>query len=335
MSPAIPIARYTSAAFHALEEERLWPRAWLLAGLSRDLSRPGDWIAVDIGRRSVVVARSDAGLRAFHNRCAHRARRLCAASAGHDARLVCPYHRFEWGLDGALRDLPLRELAFPDGVPQDMRLTEVRCAQAHGLVFVCMDEATEDLPRWLEDVDDLLARAAVAERSVEDDASVEVPCNWKACADAFNESYHLPAVHPQLAEGLESAPPEIALHRRHSRIALTLGDRFEQLFLFPNVAVNLHPGGRVLLMRYRPHATDPGRCHFDQVQLVPEALAGPRARRRLGALGDESLGEVTDQDLANLAEVQRGMAAGEGELRLSALESRVAHMHSAIEEITR
>ena len=41
-------------------------------------------------------------IRAFHNVCRHRGSRICKTEQGNAHRLVCPYHRWTYELDGAL-----------------------------------------------------------------------------------------------------------------------------------------------------------------------------------------------------------------------------------------
>ena len=54
--------RYTSHETMALERERLWPRAWLLAGPLCDLAEAGDHFVVEIGPDSILVTRGGDGL---------------------------------------------------------------------------------------------------------------------------------------------------------------------------------------------------------------------------------------------------------------------------------
>ena len=69
--------RYTSAEFMQLEWERIWKKVWLLGALESDLREPGDFVATEIGRESVLIVRqADGGVRAFYNVCLHRGNRL-------------------------------------------------------------------------------------------------------------------------------------------------------------------------------------------------------------------------------------------------------------------
>ena len=85
--------RYLSAEYQRREHERLWPSVWNLAGPTSDVAKPGDYLVFDLGVESVLVVRGDGGtLRAFHNVCQHRGRRLRDAGCGHTGSFQCPYH---------------------------------------------------------------------------------------------------------------------------------------------------------------------------------------------------------------------------------------------------
>jgi phenylpropionate dioxygenase-like ring-hydroxylating dioxygenase large terminal subunit len=94
--------------------------------------------------------------------------------------------------------------------------------------------------------------------------------------------------------------------------------------LFPNVTLNMHPEG-VLLMRFRPHATDVERGYYDVFVFSRKMREGRRppaymgvedsvdvsgtvrpARRRTQHTNAQG-GEVLDQDIANMVTLQRGM----------------------------
>lgn len=72
------------------EREHLWPRAWLCAGLVRDVTARGSWLRFDVGAQSFLVMRGlDGELRAFHNACQHRGMPLVADHFGQAPRLTC------------------------------------------------------------------------------------------------------------------------------------------------------------------------------------------------------------------------------------------------------
>jgi phenylpropionate dioxygenase-like ring-hydroxylating dioxygenase large terminal subunit len=103
--------------------------------------------------------------------------------------------------------------------------------------------------------------------------------------------------------------------------------------IFPNVTLNIHGRG-FWLFRHRPHPDDPNRMLFDfqDYALLAPGTAPARPEHVTGEIAGTSLGDVIDQDLANLPRVQAGMrsAAFTG-LRLSEQERRIRHFHRVLE----
>ena len=210
--------RYVSPVFLRLELERVFPRVWQLAGPLADLDRPGAYFTFELGDESVLVVRQPDGVRAFLNVCLHRGRALCEPGRGYAPTVRCPYHHWEYGLDGRLLRMPGGGgLARADeGGP--LRLREVACAVAAGFVWVHLGDDPEPLPDFLGVIPDRLHVYRMEEYALERDQTVELECNWKVAADAFNEAYHLRAVHPQLLAMLDETAVETELLGRHAAI---------------------------------------------------------------------------------------------------------------------
>jgi phenylpropionate dioxygenase-like ring-hydroxylating dioxygenase large terminal subunit len=105
--------------------------------------------------------------------------------------------------------------------------------------------------------------------------------------------------------------------------------------IFPNITMNIHCNS-VMIFRQRPHETDPNKMYYDlqNYSLVPEGEEWPeRPFHRQFKHGEESIGEVLDQDASNLAMVQRGMnSAGYRGLWISSQELRVRHFHKTLDD---
>src|SRR3546814_9449782 len=94
-------AQYLSREFAGAEAEHLWPRVWQVACREEEIPRPGNYIAYDIVDDSIIVTRGeDEEIRAFHNVCPHRGRRLVGRN-GSTREFICGYHGWRWNLDGS------------------------------------------------------------------------------------------------------------------------------------------------------------------------------------------------------------------------------------------
>ncbi len=178
----------------------MWPRVWQLAGLSVDLDRAGSYFTFDVGRDSILVVRQTEGVRAFHNVCLHRGRALRECGAGHAETFRCPYHHWEWEIDGRMKNLPGRE-SFPQVKDlSGMGLKQVAAEEWGGFVWINLDGDAEPLSEYLGSVGTSFLLYRPQEYSLVSDQTIEVDCNWKVAIDASNESYHIPVVHPELLQ---------------------------------------------------------------------------------------------------------------------------------------
>lgn len=96
--------RYWSPEFQALEAVQLWSKVWQIAGRVDEIPNPGDWFEYRVLDQSYVVVRGDDNrVRAFVNACRHRGNILCQGR-GNSSVLVCPFHMWQYNLDGTLRN---------------------------------------------------------------------------------------------------------------------------------------------------------------------------------------------------------------------------------------
>ena len=108
----VPVERYTSAEFHQLEVDKVWTKVWQMACRDEDIPEVGDHLSYDIVGRSILVVRTaPEEIKAFHNVCPHRGRRL-KESRGRDTELRSRVPRVR----GGARRLP-EAGALPVGLP--------------------------------------------------------------------------------------------------------------------------------------------------------------------------------------------------------------------------
>lgn len=217
--------RYTDPAFLRDEWAGVWSRTWTCAGLVADLARPGDWIRYDLGPDSIVVVRGrDGAIRAFHNVCRHRGRRLVADEAGHAPSLVCPFHGWIYGLDGANRLVTDRALFDPAALCGDLDLAPVRCETWGAFVFVCLGADAPPLAEFLGPIPEMLEAYRIEAMHLVKDVAVAVECNWKVACEAFLEPYHTHATHPQILGTIDELYNQYDFYANgHSRVISPLG----------------------------------------------------------------------------------------------------------------
>jgi phenylpropionate dioxygenase-like ring-hydroxylating dioxygenase large terminal subunit len=196
----VPVARYTSPEFHRLEVETIWKRAWQVACREEDIPETGDHLNYDIAGIGVLVVRSAPDtIKAFRNVCLHRGRVL-KEHAGRDEELRCAFHGMAWNLDGTLKHIPCR-WDFPQ-VGEEWSLPEVRVDTWGGFVFVNLDQGCGPLAAQLGDLPSHFVDWPLEDRFKQVHVGKILRCNWKLAQEAFMESFHVVATHPQLLAGM-------------------------------------------------------------------------------------------------------------------------------------
>ncbi len=197
---SVPVSQFTSRAYHDLEMRKLWPRVWQMACREEEIPNPGDYLLYEIGKFSIIVARSETGIHAHHNVCLHRGRKL-ADRDGHGKAFTCAFHGFTWNLDGTLRYIPSR-WDFPDVQDDKLCLTKVKVETWGGWVFINMNPNAEPLTKFLGELPAHFALWKPEDRYIQAHVAKVMPCNWKVCQEAFMEAYHVVLTHPQLLPGI-------------------------------------------------------------------------------------------------------------------------------------
>ncbi|MNO97918.1 Benzene 1,2-dioxygenase subunit alpha [compost metagenome] len=162
-----------------------------------DLNKPGDHVVYDIVNTSIIVMRGqDDVIRGFYNSCLHRGRAL-RMSGGAVNQLKCPYHGFTWDLQGAFKSMPTT-WDFKHLQPCQLQLPQVKVETWAGFVFINPDLAATPLLEHLGVLPEHF-RDYSLDRSVSI-AHVQrrMACNWKVAQEAFMESMHTRATHPQI-----------------------------------------------------------------------------------------------------------------------------------------
>jgi phenylpropionate dioxygenase-like ring-hydroxylating dioxygenase large terminal subunit len=193
----IPRERYLSAEFAHLEFEKVFQKVWQVVCREEEIAKTGDTWVHDLAGRSVLVVRSSASVvKAYPNACLHRGTQLRSV-AGNVNELRCPFHGFTWRLDGSFVGMPC-EWDFPGVNTEEFRLPELKTAIWGGFVFITFDPDPPSLADYLEILPDHFANWPLEDRYTAAHVVRNLRCNWKVALEAFIESYHTVAVHPQL-----------------------------------------------------------------------------------------------------------------------------------------
>ena len=208
--------RYTSPEFMKLEWERIWTKVWLLGGREDDIPEPGDYIVTELGLESVMLVRQpDGAVRAFYNVCQHRGNRLREQGLGSAESFQCAYHQWEYNLDGTIKNIPDAE-TFKQGLPC-RGLTELPCDTWGSWIWFSFNQDVEPLRDYLNVIPQHLDPYNFDRMAMTRDLTVEWDCNWKTSVDAFNESYHVQGIHPQLMWYLDDINIQIDCYDKHNR----------------------------------------------------------------------------------------------------------------------
>jgi nitrite reductase/ring-hydroxylating ferredoxin subunit len=196
-----------SPQFYELEREAIFRRAWLNVGRVEDIPRVGSYFTKNIAitNSSVIVVRGkDGQVRAFHNICRHRGNKLVwtdfprAETAGMCRQFTCKYHGWRYELDGSLQFVQ-QEGEFFDFDKADHGLAPVHCDVWAGFIFINLTkgEPQQTLREFLGPMITPLEDYPFDQLTERYDFVADNNSNWKLFADAFQEYYHVPALHPQ------------------------------------------------------------------------------------------------------------------------------------------
>ncbi|GAA4077754.1 aromatic ring-hydroxylating oxygenase subunit alpha [Nonomuraea soli] len=212
--PTLPGRSYTDPEIFAEEQRRIFESLWHCAVRSDELTRPGAFKTVRIGRESVIVVRGrDDRLRAFLNVCRHRGARLCPEESGEVKRTIrCSYHAWAYDLDGTLVAAP-NLVKMPDIDRVRYGMLPVHLREWLGYTWLCLADEPPDFEESVKGAaTERLGDPAAIDRYHVDKLALgrrivyDVKANWKLIVENFMECYHCATIHPELTAVL----PEFA-----------------------------------------------------------------------------------------------------------------------------
>lgn len=168
---------------------------WLIVDHVSRIPNPGDFFLLDVGAESIIILRiSDNAFCAFYNVCRHRGSRICLKPEGHVRMLTCPYHAWNYNLNGSLRGAPNMDRQFDKS---SYGLRQVHIRESFGFLFVNLSKGSPpDFEAYVK------RHRAILEFSQLDKTKVAVRkryptnANWKLVVENFLECYHCRPAHP-------------------------------------------------------------------------------------------------------------------------------------------
>ena len=207
--PQLDVSAYHSDAVFAREQRSLFARGPRYVGHALGVPERGDFHALAHEGEGRALVHSADGVALLSNVCRHRQALMLRGRGNSHAtgqHIVCPLHRWTYGLDGQLRGAP----HFAKDPCLDLRRWPTR--QWNGLVF-------EDNGRDI--ATDLIALGPRADLDFSGFVLDKVelhPCayNWKTFIEVYLEDYHVGPFHPGLGRFVDCENLRWEFGRHHS-----------------------------------------------------------------------------------------------------------------------
>ncbi len=202
----LPVEAYTSQEWFDREQKELFSKVWTFACTADDIPDAGDYVTVQVGKFAMIVVHGhDGEVRAFHNICRHRGSQLVEDGRGNLGRnMVCAYHRWTYGTDGALKAVPQeKELFGEEGVNKcDHSLKNGSIGCYRNIYFINPQNnpaesfedylATVPANTWPAQTENLMTVARF---------NWTMKCNWKVFIENAMDGYHLMHLHKNTLGG--------------------------------------------------------------------------------------------------------------------------------------
>ena len=197
---------FTDPAIFDQEMTRIFGGTWVFLVHESELPQVNDFKCVNIGRRPVIVTRTDQGdIRALMNRCTHRGTTVCMEAHGNAKRFQCAYHGWTFGNTGELLTVTFAE-GYGGGFDKAAHNLGrfPRIASYRGYVFGSLNPDVEPLREWLgpstEIIDWSVSALTTPGARVVRSSTMVFNANWKLQNDNNGDMYHVPFTHRSIAQ---------------------------------------------------------------------------------------------------------------------------------------
>jgi choline monooxygenase len=314
----IPAAWYLDTAIERLEQQHVFAGNWQAIGRTDQVANSGDYFTAEFAGEPILAVRgADGQLRAFFNVCRHHAAAVATASCGHAQSFRCPYHGWNYGLDGSLKGMP--EFAGVCNFERSANgLVPVAVDTWENFVFVNLASNPTPLTQYLDDLIPRVLPLGLNKLQFHSRRDYTLNCNWKVYVDNYLDGgYHVPHLHKGLNSVLDythytiengqryclQSSPIVASNEDAQVSATRTGDRAWYFWLYPNFMINIYEG---VMDTNLVLPLGPGKCRviFD----FYFADVSP-ARDEYNAASVATSDKVQDEDVAICESVQKGLAS--------------------------
>jgi len=314
----IPSAWYIDPTIAALEDRHVFGANWQAIGRLDQVVSPGDYFTTELAGEPILAVRgADGQLRAFFNVCRHHAAAVATQTCGHAQSFRCPYHGWNYGLDGSLKGMP--EFAGVCNFERTVNgLVAIAVDTWENFVFVNLDPNALPLREFLSDLVGQVTPLGLSSLQFHSRKEYTLDCNWKVYVDNYLDGgYHVPHLHKGLNSVLDYSNYTIenGLHYclqsspmvssdEHIQVSETRhGERAWYYWLYPNFMLNIYEG---VMDTNFVIPLGPNRCKvifdFFFADVSPE-------RDAYNTASVATSDRVQDEDVAICESVQRGLSS--------------------------
>src|SRR5256712_6198995 len=312
----IPAPWYVDSRIAELESKTVFSKSWQMVGRVDQLEKPEQFVTASVAGEPIVVVRGDDNvLRGFFNVCRHHAAAVLTEPCGQASILHCPYHGWNYGLDGALKGMPAFE-GVKNFDRQKNGLMSVKADIWEGFAFVNLDPQAMSLKDFLGGLMQRVAPLGISKLHFFDRRSYNIHCNWKVFVDNYLDGgYHVPHLHKGLNSVLDykqytienedryclQSSPMVSSAEDAATGTTRRGDRAWYFWQYPNFMFNCYEGylDTNLVIPF-----DVGHCRVIFDFYFADVSEAARAYNEQSvAVGNR----VQDEDLGICEAVQRGL----------------------------
>ena len=184
--PQLPVDWYFDPQVYEVEKKILFDRGPGYVGHELMVPNVGDFHSLEWMDHAKMLLRNERGVELLSNICRHR-QAIMLKGRGKTKNIVCPVHRWSYGMDGRLIGAP----HFPVNPCLDLGKTPLQ--NWNGLLFAGRRDVGRDLA-GLGVMKDIDFSGFMLDRVVID----RYAFNWKAFIEVYLEDYHVAPFHPGL-----------------------------------------------------------------------------------------------------------------------------------------